>query len=100
MHQYALAIGWPVPLLEKILSSSDIAEAMAYDRIDPFGNKRSDLQAGIVASVIANANRPKHGKAFTPQDFIARFDKAEKTNEVQTQILEALHIGDISKPGH
>lgn len=93
LHRYALAIGWPVPLLEKIMSSRDIAEAMAYDRIAPFGPERSDLRSGIIASVIANANRGKGGKPFTPQDFMPKFGKSKKKT-LTDQICEVFKIGN------
>lgn len=35
-------------------------------------NERADFHAGVVASVIANTNRSKGQKAFTPQDFMPR----------------------------
>lgn len=47
-------------------------EWLAYYELEPFGEVRADLRAGIVASVIANANRVK-GKAFSPQDFMPDF---------------------------
>jgi len=34
--------------------------------------ERDDFRAGIVASVIANVNRGKGAKPFTPQDFMPR----------------------------
>ena len=47
-----------------------MAEWIAYDRIDPWDENRADLRAGIIASVIANVNRGKKTKAFTPRDFM------------------------------
>lgn len=93
LHKYALAIGWPVPLLEKIMSSRDISEAMAYDKLNPFGESRSDLRAGIIASVIANANKGKGAKTFTPQDFMPKFGP-EKKKSLKHQIMEAFNFGN------
>lgn len=53
-----------------------MAEFIAFDRIDPWDEKRADLRAGVVASVIANVNRGKKTKAFTPLDFMP-YAKAE-----------------------
>jgi hypothetical protein len=49
---------------------------MAYAKIEPFGEERADLRAGIVASTIANVNRdPKRRvKPFTPDEFMPDFD--------------------------
>jgi hypothetical protein len=52
------------------LSARDVAEWLAYDSLDPFGNQRGDLQAAGIASVIANVHRDKKAKAFTRADFI------------------------------
>lgn len=58
------------------ISSEELTEWAAYYRLDPFGSYRADVQAGIVASVIANVNAKK-GHSFTPSDFIPRFDEAD-----------------------
>jgi hypothetical protein len=44
-----------------------------YDRLEPFGEERGDLRAGIIASTIANANRGKKTKPFKPADFMPDF---------------------------
>ena len=55
-----------------------------YANLEPFGEERSDLRSGIVASVIANSNRdPKRqSRPFKPSDFMPQFqaaaDKAAK----------------------
>lgn len=47
-------MGIPVGEMLARMTSSELAEYMTYDRIDPFGEQRADLRAGIVASVTAN----------------------------------------------
>ncbi len=47
-----------------------MAEFIAFDRIEPWGEWRADLRAGIIASVIANVNRGKKTKAFLAKDFM------------------------------
>ena len=56
-------------MLERI-DSATLAEYMALEFIDPHGPIRGDIQAGIVASTIANVNRGKGSKAFTVEDFL------------------------------
>ncbi|WP_447979087.1 phage tail assembly protein T [Candidatus Nitrospira bockiana] len=48
---------------------------MAYYTIDPFGQRRGDLQAAIVASTIANAYAPK-GRRYKRADFMPTFGEA------------------------
>lgn len=61
------------------LSSRELSEWMAYYELEPWGEDRGDLRAGIVASVIANVNRdPKQRRApFEPQDFMPEFGSSE-----------------------
>jgi hypothetical protein len=48
---------------------------MAYYSLEPFGEERGDLRAGIIASTIANRHRnPKEEKrAYAPADFAPKF---------------------------
>lgn len=62
------------------MSSAQLAEWMAYAKLEPFGEERADLRAGIIASVIANVNRdPKKQRPFKPEDFMPKFGQ-EKGN--------------------
>lgn len=64
----------PVGELLARVSSRELTEWMVYYELEPFGEERSDLRAGIVASTVANANRTK-GKAYKPQDFMPKFER-------------------------
>lgn len=66
-------------------------EWMAYNQIDPFVNIRLDILTGIIASTIANVNRPKGKKPFKPGDFIPKFFKRTQTWTEQLKIVEALN---------
>lgn len=58
------------------MSSAELAEWMAYHRISPIDDERGDLQAGIVASIIANANRAPKTVPFKPADFMPYLERA------------------------
>lgn len=73
------------------MSSSDIAEAMAYERIEPFGDHRDDMRAALIASTIANCHRGK-GKAFGISDFMLDFS-GKKDNSLEDDILEVFGLG-------
>lgn len=68
---------------------------MAYAGLEPFGEERADLRAGIVASTVANAARdPKVQRdPFTPQEFMPKFEKepTEQTPEQMLAIVEMLN---------
>ncbi|MCH8189083.1 MAG: DUF4035 domain-containing protein [Proteobacteria bacterium] len=60
------------------LSDTELHEWMAFYRLEPFGDERADLRAGIVASTIANVNRGKRGRAKKPTDFMPYRTAAEQ----------------------
>ena len=51
----------------------------AYYGLAPFGDVRGDAQAGIVASTIANVNRGRGVKPFSPSDFMIDLNKKNST---------------------
>lgn len=67
----------PVGALLQSITSQELTEWMAYDLIDPIGEARADVRAGMVAATIANTNRdPKsRPEPFVPADFIPRWDE-------------------------
>ena len=75
------------------VDSRELSEWMAYYQLDPFGNVREDLQAGIVASTIANVNRGKNDKAFQPSDFMPLMEKSEQTVDDMKSLMDALAKG-------
>ncbi len=95
LHRYALAIGWPVPVLRKIMTSADIAEAMAFESLEPFGEYRDDLRSALIASTIANCNRGRGSKPYSLSDFMLRFGNTE-SKTVEDEIREAFGIGNNS----
>jgi hypothetical protein len=62
------------------VSSRELTEWEAYAALEPFGEERGDLRAGVVASVIANVNRDpkKRREPFEPKDFMPRFGETER----------------------
>lgn len=71
------------------IDSLELAEWMQFYGIDPFGTERDDLQAGIVACTVANANSGK-GRAFQPSDFMPYSDKQTQTTEDMKAILDTM----------
>jgi len=69
----ALALGMTVADLESRMTARELGEWMAYDRLEPIGEWRGDVRAGIIAATIANASRSK-GKRAKPADFMPFLD--------------------------
>ena len=59
------------------MSNREFVEWQAYYGLEPFGEERADLRAGIVSATVANAagGRGK-GRAAKPTDFMVDFSKA------------------------
>ncbi len=55
------------------MDSRELSEWMAYYGLEPFGQERDNLHAGIVAKAIYDVNQdPKKRRDISPADFIAR----------------------------
>ena len=52
------------------MSAKTFAEWQAYYALEPFGSYAEFWRAAMIASMIANVNRSKNQKAFTPEDFM------------------------------
>ncbi len=82
-------------LLSRV-GSDELTEWMALYRVEPWGERRSDLQAGVVAATVANCNRAKAGdRTFGPEDFALEFgarepqSAAEMAAKLRAQVLAA-----------
>jgi Protein of unknown function (DUF4035) len=82
-----LALGKTVRQLQAEISSAEFSEWLAYNMIEPFGEERGDLRAGIIACTFAQANAKK-GKRFKPEDFMPKFNKPRKTQEEMAMIAK------------
>lgn len=73
------------------VDSAEFAAWQAYALLEPFGEERADLRAGIIASTIANVNRGRATPPFRPKDFMPEFRRRPpeqvQTVEEQQQIL-------------
>jgi len=65
---------------------------MAYFKLEPFGEDRADLRAGIIASTIANVHRDskKRRKPYTPQDFMPKFEQKKVDHATLAEKIKAV----------
>lgn len=77
----------PVGQLLARISSRELTEWQAFYRLEPFGEERADLRAGIIASTMANTARdPKQRrKPFEPREFMPEFDGEDAPDEEDEQ---------------
>ena len=90
----ALALGQPNP--DAMLSGMPdriFTDWMAYANVEPFGEERADLRAGIVASVVANVmGRKKGQRPYKPSQFMPRFEpKRTKTPDELFNQIKAIN---------
>ncbi len=64
------------------MSGREFLEWQIYHSLYPLGERRADLRAGIIASVIANTQRGPDTPAYHPHDFMPQFDYADADDEV------------------
>ena len=71
------------------MDSRELTEWMAFDLVEPIGGRRSDYQAAIIASTVANANRGK-GRAMNPDDFIPEYGAVESTMDLDAWLEQRM----------
>jgi hypothetical protein len=71
------------------MSARELAEWIDFYQEEPFGSEPDFWRAGMVASVIANAQRDPKRKpeAFTPTDFMPVSKSQQKTKDAQPETL-------------
>jgi hypothetical protein len=90
---------------QKYVSSAEFAEWIAFDNLEPIGEaeERADIRFGLLASMIANANRGRGERAFKPGDFMFRPEllkaRPQTAEEMQARLRLALGRGKTERPG-
>lgn len=71
------------------LSTRQFDEWLAFYQIEPWGEERGDVRAGIIASTIANVNRdPKQRRQpYSPKDFMPVYDRPPQEAQSTEQML-------------
>ena len=75
------------------MTSAQLSEWMAYAQLEPWGEERADLRAGIIASTQANTMKGAKGKSFKPQDFMPQYepeDEDESAAKLMARMRAAL----------
>ena len=95
-------LGMPVRELLARISSRELTEWMAYERVTgPLDSRlRGDISAGIIAATVANSFGSK--KKLKPSDFLPRWFKRRKTpDEIWAEVVKATAAfgGTINKKG-
>lgn len=71
------------------MSHKEFQEWQVYYTLEPWGTEPEDRRAALVASTIANVNRPRRSKAFRVDDFMPRYGRKPKRQTWQEQLAIA-----------
>ncbi len=74
----AMHLGMSVKQAQASIDSREFSEWLAYDEVEPFGERRADLRSGIIAATVANVSRPKGRRVYKPKDFMPDFEKRQR----------------------
>jgi hypothetical protein len=77
MHRLALALGKTVHEIESQMTMREFYAWLDFYAVEPFGDTRADIRAGIIAATTANVYRGKGKKPFSPSDFMLFKDESE-----------------------
>jgi hypothetical protein len=58
-----------------VIDSEELTEWLAYDQIEPFGQQREDLRAGLICSTVANHSISPPKNPLRPSDFMLFVEK-------------------------
>lgn len=70
-------------LMER-MSANEFFEWMIMEQIEPFGDKRGDIQAGLIAQIIANIHRDPNKDPYQLEDFLPQFEERKKLTPEQS----------------
>lgn len=81
------------------MSSAEFAEWVAWNRLEPLGERRADLRMAVLASVIANARRAENTPPIKPADFWFDFDQTLEAKQSPEQQLAAIELWNAALGG-
>ena len=70
------------------ISSRELSEWIVYFEMEPFGEERADLRAGIVAATVANTARDtkRRVRPLEPKEFMPVFERERPRQSWQEQL--------------
>lgn len=72
------------------MDSREFAEWKAYYRLEPFGPRRDNMHAAILAAVFVNSQIADKDKAVTPDAFmLGETDKPKQRKQTDAEIIAA-----------
>lgn len=67
-----MTLGYPsADALQRDMTSHQFAEMLAFQRVEPLGQRREDLRAAVIAAAVRNAFAQRGDVLTQPQDILA-----------------------------
>ena len=93
-YRLALALGQSNP--DAMLARMPyrvFCEWQTYAQMEPFGEERADLRAGIVAATVANCLARRKGQpAFRASDFMPLFDRPKRREPTPGELFNQVQM--------
>lgn len=81
MFRLAKELGMTVAELGQRVSSRELVEWSEFYKLEPFGDARHNVHAGMICATIANTTPRKSPRQFKPEDFmLTNTDHAASTD--------------------
>jgi hypothetical protein len=94
-----MRLGRTAKELEETIDPEEWREWQGFNLLQPFGDQRNDVAAGVIASTIANSNRSKSSTPFSINDFMVEWGKKALAGVVGSSELNQQQIADKTKAG-
>ena len=90
LFRLALALGKTISELQQTLTHSEFIDWCAFYQLEPWGENRADLRAGIIASTMTNLYASWVGSKTTtnPADFMPTFEPHETRPTEERQLTD------------
>ncbi len=75
------------------MTSADISEAMAYERVEPFSRSRNDYWAKCIMALLVNVNSSR-GNSVNPSNFSPPWETPQKQKTLTDKVKEIFGVPD------
>ena len=80
------------------MTAQEFGEWMALYELEPWGETRADIRAGVISSTIANVHRGKRTEAYKFTDFML-FQQKDEADQQQVETDPRAFLKRISNDG-
>ena len=92
-HDLASHLNMSVSQAQACIDSAAYTEWIAYNNIVQFTVNRVENILAVLCAITANANRQKNSAGYSPEDFLPKYGKTNKTSgkDMEIKLRSILH---------